>query len=95
MDQDLTQMNRGQLIEEVKKLRDAIRLHRDSQGHDLCWYHPEMWSLLPEKQETFPQVPEWSEFMQRCTLYRKSLECPTATSQVDPERIKSCATMDK
>ena len=36
MDKDLDQMSREQLVEEVKRLRQAIRQHRDSSGHELC-----------------------------------------------------------
>ena len=42
-------MTRGQLAAEVVKLRAAIRRHRDSSGHDLCWHHPELWATLPER----------------------------------------------
>ncbi|MCR4158344.1 hypothetical protein NUK34_05675 [Kerstersia gyiorum] len=42
MDNDLDAMTREQLIEEVKKLRAGIRTHRDTSGHDLCWYHPHL-----------------------------------------------------
>ena len=74
MDEDLTNMPREQLIEEIRKLRRDIRRHRDSTGHDLCWHHPELWGLLPEKQDPLPTVPEWPEFMQGCVKYRQSLD---------------------
>jgi hypothetical protein len=74
MDQDLYQMSRDQLIAELKKLRAGIRAHRDSSEHDLCWYHPALWGLLPEKTDPLPAVPPWPEFMQRCVRYRQSLE---------------------
>lgn len=35
MDEDLDQMLREQLFEEVKKLRHGIRQHRDSTQHQL------------------------------------------------------------
>jgi hypothetical protein len=47
MDEDLENLTPEQLVAEAKKLRQAIRAHRDSELHDLCWYHPEMWDLLP------------------------------------------------
>ena len=47
MDDDLEQMSREQLVEEVKRLRRGIREHRDSSGHELCWHHPALWALLP------------------------------------------------
>lgn len=74
MDNDLDKMTTKQLIEEIKKLRAAIREHRDSNLHDLCWYQPEMWNLLPEKTEPLPAVPRWPEFMQGCIKFRQSLD---------------------
>ena len=74
MDQDLDQMSRDQLIGEVRKLRSGIRKHRDSSGHDLCWHHPDLWALLPEKTEPVPVVPEWPQFMRGCIRYRQSLD---------------------
>ena len=80
MDNDLDSMSREQLVSEIKKLRTGIRAHRDSSGHDLCWYHPALWSLFPEKTEHILVVPEWPQFMQGCIRYRKSLDqqCPQA-----------------
>lgn len=74
MDSDLEHMSREQLIEAVKKLRNGIRAHRDSTGHDLCWYHPALWGLLPEKSDPLPTVPAWPQFMQGCVHYRQSLD---------------------
>lgn len=75
LDDDLNLMTTERLKEEVIKLRNAIRNHRDSKGHDLCWYMPEMWSLLPEVCENLsPQVPNWCDFMQQCAAFRKSLD---------------------
>ena len=74
MDTDLDQMSREELIAEAKKLRDGIRRHRDTQGHELCWYHPDLWGLLPEKTDPLPRVPEWSKFMEGCVRYRQSLD---------------------
>lgn len=73
-DTDLFRMNWGQLMSEVMKLRHAIRQHRDSSGHDLCWYVPELWGVLPEKVTPDPTVPPTSEFLSRCALYRESLK---------------------
>jgi hypothetical protein len=74
MDGDLAEMTREQLMAEVQRLRDGIRGHRDSSGHDLCWHHPDLWGLLPEKTDPVPQVPDWPEFMQGCVRYRQSLD---------------------
>ncbi|THF64921.1 hypothetical protein E6C76_12890 [Pseudothauera nasutitermitis] len=80
MDNDLDAMTREQLIEEAKKLRAGIRTHRDTSGHDLCWYHPHLWALLPEKADHPPTVPDWPQFMRGCVKYRESLDeqCPQA-----------------
>jgi len=74
MDEDLIGMTREELLAEVKQLRQAIRAHRDCSGHDLCWHHPALWSLLPEKTDPLPVVPEWPEFMRGCIKYRQSLD---------------------
>jgi hypothetical protein len=74
MDEDLEQMTRGELLDEVRKLRQAIREHRDSRLHELCWHHPALWGLLPEKSDPLPLVPEWPEFIRGCVRYRQSLD---------------------
>jgi hypothetical protein len=74
VDEDLEGMDRAQLVAEVKKLRQAIREHRESSGHELCWHHPRLWGLLPEKTDPVPAVPEWPQFMEGCIKYRQSLD---------------------
>ena len=93
MDQDLYQMSRDLLIAEIKKLRTGIRAHRDSSEHELCWYHPALWGLLPERTGSKPVVPPWPEFMQCCVRYRQSLDAQDSTTQVSgqhpvPEKRK-------
>jgi hypothetical protein len=74
MDDDLAELSREALIAEVKRLRAGIREHRDSTGHELCWHHPQLWALLPEKTDPLPEVPEWPQFMRGCIRYRQSLD---------------------
>jgi len=74
MDEDLNQMSRERLVEEVRRLRAGIREHRDSSGHDLCWHHPALWGLLPERSDPMPQVPSWPEFMAGCVRYRQAID---------------------
>ncbi len=74
MDDDLEKMSREQLIDEVKKLRTGIRKHRDSTGHELCWHHPALWGLLPDRTDPMPTVPTWPEFLRGCLRYRESLD---------------------
>ncbi|HYI12493.1 MAG TPA: hypothetical protein VEK57_25795 [Thermoanaerobaculia bacterium] len=74
MDADLDQMSREELLSEVRRLRDGIRQHRDSTGQGLCWHHPALWGLLPEKTDPVPVVPEWPQFLRGCLRYRESLD---------------------
>ena len=88
MDDDLATMSREALLEEVRKLRHGIRTHRDSTLHRLCWHHPELWGLLPERNDPVPTVPEWPQFMAGCVKYRESLDrdAPEAPRSSEPYR---------
>ncbi len=74
MDEDLDALTREQLLEQVKRLRAGIRAHRDGSGHELCWHHPALWSLLPERVEPKIAVPAWPQFLRGCIRYRESLD---------------------
>jgi hypothetical protein len=74
VDEDLERLSREALIAEVKRLRQGIREHRDSSGHDLCWHHPQLWGLLPERVDPEIAVPPWPKFLRGCVKYRESLE---------------------
>jgi hypothetical protein len=74
MDEDVESMSREQLVAEVRRLRAGIREHRDSTGQELCWHHPRLWGLLPDKTDPIPVVPEWPQFMRGCVRYRQSLD---------------------
>ena len=87
MDDDLESMNRETLIAEVRKLRAGIRGHRDSTGHDLCWHHPAMWALLPEKTDPAIAVPPWPKFMRGCIRYRQSLDKQAPGAQVHDQEF--------
>jgi hypothetical protein len=80
MDDDLESMTTEALKDEVRRLRAGIRAHRDASGHGLCWHHPQLWGLLPERTDPRPEVPAWPQFMRGCIHYRTSLdrELPTA-----------------
>jgi hypothetical protein len=88
MDADLESMSRERLVEEVRKLRHAVRAHRDSSKQDLCWHHPALWGLLPEKTDPVPDVPEWPEFLQGCIKYRQSLDRQAAQAPRTKDRYK-------
>lgn len=89
MDEDLELLDRTALVAEVQRLRAAIRAHRDSSGHDLCWYHPQLWALLPERVAPVVAVPPWPKFMRGCIAYRAALDAelpdaPIADVDYDP-----------
>jgi hypothetical protein len=81
-------MTREDLIAEVSKLRDGIRVHRDSSLQELCWHHPALWGLLPERTDPQPAVPEWPQFLGGCIRYRRSLDeqLPDAPRSREPYR---------
>ena len=85
LDIDLDAFDRAELIAEVRRLRAGIRDHRDATGHDLCWHHPKLWTLLPERVEPDIAVPEWPQFLRGCVAYRQSLDrqAPDATRTKD------------
>ena len=83
MDADLDSLPREDLIAEIKRLRNGIRAHRDSSGHDLCWHHPQLWGLLPEKMEPEIAVPPWPKFMSGCVAYRRSLDKELPDAPID------------
>ena len=74
MDRDLEGLSHDDLVQEVKRLRQGIRGHRDSTGHELCWHHPQLWGLLPESTDPMPDVPDWPQFLRGCVHYRQSLD---------------------
>ena len=74
LDKDLEEMSREQLLAEVRRLRAGIREHRDSSGHGLCWHHPQLWGLLPERIDPEIAVPPWPKFLRGCLHYRQSLD---------------------
>jgi len=74
MDEDLSDLSPAQLLGEARRMREAIRAHRDSSGHALCWHHPDLWDLLPDKLPPQVLVPAWPQFMQGCIRYRASLD---------------------
>lgn len=73
-DADLAMLGREELVAGVRRLRAAIRAHRDASGHDLCWFQPDLWALLPEGVTPEIAVPPWPRFMRGCVRFRQSLD---------------------
>jgi hypothetical protein len=74
LDADLDALSHADLLLAAKAMRQAIRAHRDTTEHELCWHHPDMWALLPDPPQVKPIVPEWPQFMRGCIKYRQSLD---------------------
>ena len=74
MDDDLELMSHEELLVAAREMRAAIRTHRDASGHNLCWHHPALWDLLPDRTPPEIEVPEWPQFLRGCVAYRTSLE---------------------
>ena len=92
MDEDILKLDREALIAEVKRLRAGIREHRDSSGHELCWHHPKLWALLPEKSDPLPSVPDWPQFLRGCLRYRESLDLQLPNAPRTKEEFIDVAT---
>ena len=88
MDEDLETLSREQLIVAMRQLRAAVRAHRDASVHDLCWHHPALWALLPEKPSAAIAVPAWPQFMRGCIAYRESLDQQAAAAPRMHEEFK-------
>ena len=88
MDEDLNDLDHDALIDEVKRLRKAIRAHRDSTGHDLCWYQPDLWALLPEGVEPSIAVPPWPKFLRGCVRYRQSLDEQAGDAEIHDHEFR-------
>jgi len=88
VDDDLARLAPDELLAEARRLRAAIRAHRDASGHDLCWHHPAMWDLLPDKQPPTIEVPEWPQFMRGCVRYRASLDEQAPSARRVPRELE-------
>jgi hypothetical protein len=70
LDQDLATLSEKALKYEVQRLRDAIRLHRDEQGHGRCWLDDQrLYQSLPEQQEADFTLPPREEFLENCARF--------------------------
>jgi len=88
MDDDLEGLSREEPVREIGRLRAGIRAHRDSSGHDLCWHHPELWGLLPERVTPEVAVPTWPKFLRGCLRYRESLDRELPNAPVTDTEFK-------
>lgn len=61
--------------QKVHKAKQVIQQWMDAQGHDRCWYYPELFNQLVElfdiKSTKEPQLPPLEEFKEGCCRYQK------------------------
>ena len=93
-DADLLSMDRDTLLSVARTMRVAIRDHRDSTRHELCWHHPALWHLLPDRVDPQIEVPEWPQFLRGCLAYRQSLDvqradAPRTSAEFKPQDRKA------
>ena len=74
MDEDIETWDQAALIAEVKRLRGAIREHRDKIGSRTLLAPSSALGLLPEGTAGIPEVPDWPQFLRGCIKYRESLD---------------------
>lgn len=79
-------MTPEEALEEVEKLRAAIRAHRDEKGHDRCWLDDlKLYAALPEGAATADlTLPPKAEFMRGCDRYYE-LRRTRAPEEADSE----------
>jgi hypothetical protein len=70
-DPDIREMPVIELQDEIMKLREGIRKHRDQKGDENCWLDDQfyLYGLLPEKINADPQLPEKPLMMANCSRY--------------------------
>jgi hypothetical protein len=78
MDEDLTKMSLEELQTEAKRLRDAIRYHRDQKGDDRCWVDDlRLYEALPEPPTNYdPTLPPEDVFLANCKRFCQSRQTP-------------------
>ncbi|HIH25268.1 hypothetical protein J4476_05405 [Candidatus Woesearchaeota archaeon] len=72
MDGDIDSMSLVDLKNEIIKLRDGIREHRDEKSHGRCWLDDaRLYKLLPENINADFKLPNKDEFLFNCEKYWK------------------------
>jgi hypothetical protein len=61
--------------EKVKKTKEILQEWVDKQGHDRCWYYPDLFIKLAEildvKPSKEPKLPPLDEFKKGCERYQR------------------------
>ncbi len=61
--------------EKVEKVKEVIQEWVNKQGHDRCWYYPELFKelikILDVKPSKEPKLPPINEFKKGCERYQE------------------------
>ena len=61
--------------EKLHKAKAVIQIWLDKQGHDRCWYYPDLFNelakILDVKPSKGPSLPPLEEFKKGCEKYQK------------------------
>lgn len=69
-DTDIVEFDRESLLQEVMRLRNAIRYHRDEKGDARCWLDDiKLYENLPETVPVDATLPPKEEFLGSCTRF--------------------------
>lgn len=72
--------------DDIKRLRHAIRLHRDQRGDDRCWLDDlRLWKLLPDTVLDDTAIPD--DAMDRCRAYYRNRRADAA-DPIPPEAVR-------
>jgi len=75
VDDDINQIGPEQLRGELRKLRSAVRYHRDQRGDDRCWLDDvKLYKALPEGEVQFAEfkLPCRQKFLSSCSKFWES-----------------------
>jgi hypothetical protein len=72
------------LEEKFNKAKQTLQTWVDQQGHERCWYYPEVFNKLVDifdiKMTKEPSLPPRAEFEEGCRKYQKEQYDPTSPS---------------
>ncbi len=61
--------------QKLQKVKEVIQEWTNKQGHDRCWYYPDLFRKLVEilevKQSKNPSLPPLDEFKKGCEKYQE------------------------
>lgn len=95
MDDDLKNKKLEEVKEELLKLRNGIRYHRDQKGDDRCWLDDvELYKLLPEQRDADFTLPPKDEFARDCARFWQSRQPnPVNELKVDDKTIQDSSKL--